>query len=64
MPSLMLRIVERYIDSGASSHMSRVREAFSEITEKDISVEVELGDDRVVRAVGRGVDTERGGESV
>ena len=34
--------------------MSGVREVFSEITERDISVEVELGDDRVVRAVGRG----------
>ena len=44
-----------YIDSGASSHMSGIREAFSEITERDISVEVELGDDRVVRAVGRGL---------
>ena len=43
-----------YIDSGASTHMSGVREVFSEITERDISVEVELGDDRVVRAVGRG----------
>ena len=35
-------------------HTSRVKEVFSEITERDISVEVELGDDRVVRAVGRG----------
>ena len=43
-----------YIDSGASAHMSGVREIFSKITERDISVEVELGDDRVVRAVGRG----------
>ena len=44
----------RYIDSGASTHMSGVREVFSEITERDISVEVELGDDRVVKAIGRG----------
>lgn len=43
-----------YIDSGASTHMFGVIEVFSEITERDISVEVELGDDRVVRAVGRG----------
>ena len=43
-----------YIDREASAHMSGVREVFSEITERDIDVEVELGDDRVVRAVGRG----------
>ena len=35
--------------------MLGVREVFSEITERDIDVEVELGDDRVVRAVGRGI---------
>ena len=34
--------------------MSGVREVFSEITERDIDVEVELGDDRVVRVVGKG----------
>ena len=42
-----------YIDSGASTHMSEVREVFSKMTERDIDVEVELGDDRVVRVVGR-----------
>ena len=44
-----------YIDSGASAHMSGVREVFFEMTGRDISVEVELGDDRVVKAVGRGI---------
>ena len=44
-----------YIDSGASTHMSGVREVFSEITKRDIDVEVELGDDRVVKAVSRGI---------
>ena len=39
---------------GTSTHMSGVREVFSEITQRDIDVEVELGDDRVVRAVERG----------
>ena len=43
-----------YIDSGASTHMIGVREMFSEIIERDIDVEVELGDDRVVRAIGKG----------
>ena len=42
-----------YIDSGASAHMSGVRECFTELNEQGVSVEVELGDDRVVRAVGR-----------
>ena len=42
------------IDSGASAHMSGIRECFSELNERGLSVEVELGDDRVVRAVGRG----------
>ena len=35
--------------------MSGVREVFFKITERDISVELELGDDRVVRVVGRGI---------
>ena len=43
-----------YIDSGSSTHTSCVRELFSEITERDIDVEVELSDDMLVRAVGRG----------
>ena len=43
-----------YIDSGASAHMSSVRECFSELNERGVSMEVELGDDRIVRAMGRG----------
>ena len=42
------------IDSGASTNMIGVREVFFEITKRDIDVEVELGDDMVVRAIGRG----------
>ena len=44
-----------YIDSGASAHMIGVREVFFEITEQGIDVEVEFGDDMVVRVVGRGI---------
>jgi hypothetical protein len=44
-----------YIDSGASAHMSGVRECFSKLNERGVSMEVELGDDRVVRVVGRGI---------
>ena len=43
-----------YIDSGASTHMSSVRECFSELNERGVDVEVEMGDDMVVIAVGRG----------
>ena len=35
-------------------HTSGVRECFSELNEHGVFVEVELGDDRVVRVVGRG----------
>ena len=42
-----------YIDSGASSHMTGAREMFSELSHAGIDVEVVLGDDTIVRAVGR-----------
>ena len=44
----------RYIDNGALTHMFGVREFFTELNERGVFVEVELGDDRVVRAIGRG----------
>ena len=43
-----------YIDSGASTHMSGVQECFTKLNDRGVSVEVELGDDRVIRAVDRG----------
>jgi hypothetical protein len=43
-----------YIDSGASSHMSGVREHFTDLRDPEIRLEIVLGDDTVVRAVGRG----------
>ena len=46
-----------YIDSGASSRMTGAREMFSELSQAEIDVEVVLGDDTVVRAVGRGTIT-------
>ena len=42
-----------YIDSGASSHMTGAREMFSELSQTGRDVEVVLGDNTVVRAVGR-----------
>ena len=46
-----------YIDSGTSSHMSGAREMFSDLSQEGIDVEVVLGDDTVVRIVGRGTIT-------
>ena len=43
-----------YIYSGASSHMTGARDMFIEMTETGLDLEVVLGDDTVVRAVGRG----------
>eukprot|EP00253_Pinus_taeda_P010090 PITA_10090 len=46
-----------YVDSGASRHMTGVREYFSELSECGTDMEVVLGDDKVVRAVGVGTLT-------
>jgi hypothetical protein len=43
-----------YIDSGASSHMSGVREHFSDLRDPEIRLEIVLGDDTVVKAVEHG----------
>eukprot|EP00253_Pinus_taeda_P033059 PITA_33059 len=40
-----------YVDSGASHHMTGVREYFFELSESGIDIEVVLGDDKVVGAV-------------
>lgn len=45
------------MDSGASRHMTGVREYISELLESGTDIEVVLGDDRVVRAVGVGTVT-------
>eukprot|EP00253_Pinus_taeda_P035422 PITA_35422 len=46
-----------YVDSGASHHMTAVREYFSELSEDDTDMEVVLGDDNMVRVVGVGTLT-------
>jgi hypothetical protein len=43
-----------YIDSGASSHMTRIREHFSDLRDNEVRIEISLGDDRVVRVAGVG----------
>jgi hypothetical protein len=43
-----------YIDSGASSHMTRLREHVSDLKDTEVSIEISLGDDKVVRVAGVG----------
>ena len=43
-----------YIDSGTSKHMTSVSENFTDLTESDVDLDVELGNDSKVKAVGRG----------
>ena len=46
-----------YVDSGASRHMTGVREYFSELSESGTDIEAVLRDDDIVRAVGVGTLT-------
>jgi hypothetical protein len=34
-----------YLDSGASSHMTRDKEFFSDLEERDLKMHIEMGDD-------------------
>ena len=44
-----------YIDSGASSHMTGIRQYFIDLTETGLDLDVVLGDNSSVKAVGRGL---------
>jgi hypothetical protein len=44
-----------YIDSGASCHMTGVREYFTDLSKGDIDLDIELGVDSTVKVVGRGI---------
>ena len=46
-----------YIDSEASIHMTGAREMFSELSQTETNVEVVLGDDSSISAVGHGTIT-------
>jgi hypothetical protein len=46
-----------YIDSGASSHMTGVRDHFTDLKEPEVRMEIVLGDDIIVKVVGRGTVT-------
>ena len=43
-----------YVDGGASRHMTGAKDQFTHFSERRINLEVELGDERIVRAVGVG----------
>ena len=43
-----------YVDSGAPRHMPGARDQFTQFSERRLNLEVELGDERIVRAVGVG----------
>jgi hypothetical protein len=43
-----------YIDSGASSHMTGIRENFSDLRDTEVRIEISLGDDRVFKVAGVG----------
>jgi hypothetical protein len=48
-----------YIDSGASSHMTGVREDFIDLRDTEVRIEIALGDDTLVRVAGIGTVTFR-----
>jgi hypothetical protein len=46
-----------YIDSGASSHMSGVREHLTDLRDTEVRTKIALGDDTLVRVAGIGIVT-------
>ena len=43
-----------YVDSGASRHMIGAKDQFTQFSDRRINLEVEMGDESIVRAVGVG----------
>jgi transposase InsO family protein len=43
-----------YIDSGASSHITGIREHFSDLRDTEVRIDISLGDNRIVTVVGIG----------
>ena len=43
-----------YVDSGASRHMTGAKDQFTQFSDRRINLEIELGDESIVRAVGIG----------
>ena len=46
-----------YLDSGASFHMTRDKELFNDLEEKDLQIHIEMGDDGRYNATGIGTIT-------
>jgi hypothetical protein len=46
-----------YIDSGVSSHMTGVREHFSDLKDHEVNMEISLRDDTIIIVVGSGTMT-------
>jgi hypothetical protein len=46
-----------YIDSGASSHMTGVREHFTNLRDQEVKMDIALGDDTIAKVVGCGTVT-------
>ena len=46
-----------YLDSGASFHMTRDKDLFSDLEEKDLQMHIEMGDDGKYSANGIGIIT-------
>jgi hypothetical protein len=46
-----------YIDNGASSHMTGVREHLTDLRDTEVRMEIALGDDTLVRVAGCGIVT-------
>ena len=44
-----------FVDSRPFRRMTSAREQFTQFSEKELNLEVELGDNRIVRAVGVGI---------
>ena len=49
-----------YVDSGASRHMTGNKAQFTQFSDRSINLEIELGDESIVRAVGIGTISFRG----
>ena len=46
-----------YVDSGASRHMTGAKDQFTQFSDRRINLEIEFGDESIVRAVGIGTVT-------
>ena len=43
-----------YVDSGASKHMTGAKDQFTQFSDRQLNLEIELGDESIVRTIGIG----------